>query len=131
LAAALSARGLAASGGRPAPACQRRSQRSAIGAVYDDAVLVVVLVALASYRITRLLVRDEFPPISVRRARIAERWGDESWQAYLSTCSWCAGVYVAGLVTLATWAATGLPVPALVWASAAAVTGFLASKEGG
>lgn len=92
---------------------------------------MVVLVALTSYRLTRLLVRDEFPPISVLRARIAERKGDDSWQAYLSSCSWCAGVYVSGIVTGLTDLFVDVPLPVLTWASAAAITGFLASKEGG
>jgi hypothetical protein len=96
--------------------------------------MVVALICLTAYRVTRLLVRDTFPPIAVQRARIAERWGDASWQAYLSTCSWCAGVWVAGLVTLGAWLASAhypydVPVPVLVWAAAAAVTGLLASWE--
>lgn len=91
--------------------------------------LVAVLVSLTSYRLTRLLVRDDFPPVAVQRARVAERWGDASWQAYLSQCSWCAGVWVSALVTAATWAAVGLPTPPLVWGTAAAATGLLASWE--
>lgn len=90
------------------------------------AALVVALVCLASYRATRLLARDAFPPLAVHRARVAARWGDDSWQAYLSECQWCAGVYVSGLVTLAAWLAVDLPVPFLVWAAAATVTGVLA-----
>jgi hypothetical protein len=92
--------------------------------------VVVALVMLTSYRLTRLLVRDEFPPIAVQRARIAERYGDASWQAYLSQCSWCAGVWVSGLVTAAVWLVVGLPVPALVWWGSAAAVGLLASWEG-
>jgi hypothetical protein len=96
--------------------------------------LVVVGIWLSSYRATRLLVRDTFPPIAVQRARVAERWGDASWQAYLSTCSWCAGIWVAGVVTAAAWGLAGryeytVPVPLLVWGGGAAVTGLLASWE--
>lgn len=92
--------------------------------------LAVVLVALTSYRITRLLARDEFPPIKLGRTRIAERFGAESWQAYLSTCTWCTGVWVSGAVTAATWATVGVALPPLTWGAAAATTGWLASKEG-
>lgn len=91
--------------------------------------VVVALIALTSFRITRLLVKDEFPPIAVQRARVSARWGDDSWQAYLSQCPWCAGVYVSGLVTLVTWLAVDLAVPFLVWGAAAAVTGLLASVD--
>jgi fatty acid desaturase len=91
--------------------------------------LTVILISLSSYRLTRLFARDSFPPIAVRRARIAERRGDASWQAYLATCSWCLGVWIAALVTGATWWAVGVPLPPLTWGAAAAVTGFLAEKE--
>jgi hypothetical protein len=91
------------------------------------AALVVALICLASFRLTRLIARDAFPPLAVQRARVAARWGDHSWQAYLSECQWCVGVYVSGLVTLAAWLLVDLlPVPLLVWAAAAAVTGVLA-----
>ena len=93
------------------------------------AVLTVVLVALATYRITRLLVRDSFPPIAVQRARIEERWGDGSWQAYLSTCTWCASVYVGGVVIGITDYITSVPLPGWTWAAASAVAGLLASWE--
>lgn len=91
--------------------------------------MVVALVCLTAYRLTRLLARDSFPPIVVQRARVMERWGDDSWQAYLATCSWCMGVYVAGLVTLATWLLVDLAVPFLVWGAAAAASGLLSSWE--
>lgn len=88
--------------------------------------LLCVLIALTSYRLTRLVAQDEFPPIAVARERVAGRWGDESWQAYLSRCPWCVGVYASGLVTLAAWLVLDLPVPFLVWGAAAAAVGFLA-----
>ncbi len=91
--------------------------------------MVELLIALASFRITRLLVKDEFPPIAVQRVRVAARWGDGSWQAYLSQCPWCAGVYVSGVVTAVTWAIVGLAVPVLVWGAAAAVTGLLSAVD--
>jgi hypothetical protein len=93
-------------------------------------VLTATLISLTAYRLTRFLVRDSFPPLAVQRARIGERWGDRSWQAYLASCSWCAGVYVAGAVTLATdLLDQSVPLPVLVWGAAAAVTGLLAGWE--
>jgi hypothetical protein len=95
-----------------------------------ETLLVVVVVCLASARATRLLVMDTFPPVAVQRARVVARWGDGSWQAYLANCSWCAGMYVSGIVTGATWwAIDSLPVPALVWLAAAYVTGLLATVD--
>lgn len=96
------------------------------------ALLVLVALALTSYRLTRLLVVDEFPPIKVQRVRLAQRWGEESSLTYLSRCPWCAGVWVSGLLTLASWATVdSLPVPLLQWGAAAAVTGFLSAAEPG
>lgn len=91
--------------------------------------VVVALVCLTSYRLTRLLVRDEFPPIEVQRARVEARWGEHSWQAYLARCPWCMGVWASGAVTFATWLAVGLTVPVLAWGAAAAVTGLLSALE--
>lgn len=90
--------------------------------------LVFVLLALSSYRATRLIARDEFPPLVVWRERIAARFPGDSWQAYLSRCSWCVGVYVSGILTLLTWLILddGLPVPLLWWPAAATMVGVIA-----
>lgn len=91
--------------------------------------LTVVLIALATYRITRFLVRDTFPPIAVLRARFGEKVGYRSSLAYLSTCSWCASVYVAVAVWGVTERYTSVPLPALTIAAASAITGLLSSWE--
>lgn len=86
--------------------------------------------SLTAYRITRLLVQDTFPPIEVQRARVAARWGDESWQAYLSRCPWCAvGVTVSAAVTLATDLATSVPLPVLTGVAVAALVGLMSSVD--
>jgi hypothetical protein len=90
-------------------------------------VVAIIAVGLTSFRLTRLLARDTFPPLAVQRARIAARWGSDSWQAYLSECQWCAGVYVSAAVTGAAWWVTdSLPMPAMVWGGAAAIVGVVA-----
>lgn len=94
--------------------------------------LVFVLLALTSYRVTRLIARDEFPPLAVLRERVSARWPGDSWQAYLSRCSWCVGVYVSGLLTLVlwmVWAVAGdatMVVPFLWWGGAATLVGLTA-----
>jgi len=93
--------------------------------------LLVVLVGLASARLTRLLVLDALPPLAVARMRVRERWGDDSWQAYLAHCPWCVGVYVAAAVTAAATACYGMPAPVLVWLTAAWLAGFLTVIEPG
>lgn len=94
-----------------------------------NSALLIVLTCVVAYRLTRLVVKDQFPPIAVQRARIAERWGEDSWQAYLSQCAWCAGFYIAGPIVLAVDLIEGLPVPVLVWGTAWAACGFLAAWD--
>jgi hypothetical protein len=93
--------------------------------------LLFVLLALTAFRITRLITRDEFPPVAVARERVAGRYGDESWQAYLARCPWCVGVYVSAGCTFLTWLAVGgLPLPLLWWGATAAVVGMTAKADG-
>jgi hypothetical protein len=87
---------------------------------------MLALCALASTYVTYVVTRSSFPLVENLRVKVFERWGEGSWQGYLATCSWCAGFWLAGLVTLTTWVAVDdLPVPVLVWLASAAVTGVL------
>ena len=90
--------------------------------------LAVVLVCLATYRVTRLLTADSFPPLARARDAVEDRWGDESWQAYLAHCPWCVSVYVAGVLTAlaALLLDDGIQAPLLVWPTASAFTGLVA-----
>ena len=81
--------------------------------------LALVLLWLATYRATRLIVADAFPPAAAARQAVADRFGDASSWAYLVTCPWCAGVYVALAATWA-WDAHVYPLTA-PWAVAATV----------
>lgn len=84
------------------------------------------LCALASTYVTYVVTRSSFPPVESLRIAVFKRWGEGSWQAYLATCAWCAGFYVAGLVALGTdLTIDSLPAPVLVWLASAAVAGVL------
>ncbi len=84
----------------------RRSGQSQRSSHYSDAVLTFAIDALATYRLTRLLIEDEI----LRGPRVAildrldpdtdgpERPGDESKLAYFLQCPWCVSPYVAILV---------------------------------
>ena len=85
----------------------------------------IVLTALATFRITQLIVRDLiFEPA---RAAIESRY--TGWLVDLLGCMWCVSVYVALGTTVLTyfcwgwwqWIALGL--------AASAVTGFLAERS--
>lgn len=121
--------GPAWSGPAPHPHSVRRSQGPRQATSYAHGVLTVVLISLATYRITRFLVRDTFPPIALLRARFAEKAGHGSSLAYLASCTWCASVYVATAVWGATEYYDSVPLPALTIATASAVSGLLSSWE--
>lgn len=54
-----------------------------------------VLVALATWRITRLLIVDSFPPFVAFRRKLFAYERTPKWFAYLWTCVWCMSVWVA------------------------------------
>jgi len=63
----------------------------------------LVVLALAAHRVTRLVVKDDLPPIQAARDWLVERAGKDSTLAEMIRCSWCAGAHVAwALVCLAT-----------------------------
>lgn len=95
------------------------------------------LMALTTYRITRLLVVDNFPPILWARTKLT---GEEDegvpaaswvpwWLSYLAGCYWCMSVWVAGVMTLAVALTVGLPYPLLVWGGLAALAPWLSHLE--
>lgn len=93
--------------------------------------------ALTSYRLTRLLVIDKFPPILWLREKLTgnDEYHVEPaswvpfWLEYLAGCYWCVGVWVSGGVTLVTALTTDLPYPLLVWGACAAVAPWLSHVE--
>lgn len=107
--------------------------------------LLVLGLMVATWRTTRLLVRDEFPPVRAVREWFIATFGvvDADGNivggrrlggighavAYLWTCPWCMSIWVAaGLVALAErW--TNVPLPWLVGALGAAFTGVMTWVE--
>ena len=94
-------------------------------------VLVVVLICVATYRLTRLLVVDAFRPLAALRDRIERRYGTESSVTYLANCPWCVGLWMAAGTVAVVDLATDQPVvlPVLVALTASAVTGLVAAIE--
>lgn len=98
----------------------------------------VVLIALATARITRLITTDkiaETPRLRVQlyfEQRWEERTGkgsDDTWGsrfAYLISCQWCTSIYVAAGTTAATSIFASVPLPVLTALAASSVTGLLA-----
>lgn len=84
-----------------------------------------IVVALTVFFVTYVWTRSAFPPVKVFRQYVLDRFGNGSSPAYLVTCPWCAGFWIAVLVTAVTAWTVGIANPVLVAPAAAAVTGLL------
>lgn len=64
-----------------------------------ETLVLVAVLGLAGFRLTRLVAADDFPPVAAVRGRLAAaRW---DWVGELVTCPWCASGWVTlGLVAL-------------------------------
>lgn len=109
--------------------------------------LLVLLIFLATHRLTRLAIADEVPIVKAPREaaikfldptpqqRSADPTAKGHWGgtgralAYLLECPWCMSAYTGALVVIGTDLATSVPVPFLVWIAASSTTGLLANFE--
>jgi Protein of unknown function (DUF1360) len=93
----------------------------------------VVLVGLAGYRATRLVVADSFPPLARPREALERRTlGTRlEWAGDLVTCHFCASGWVTlALVAGLDWlTSTPVPLPVLVWGGSWAVAALVAELE--
>jgi len=99
--------------------------------------LVVALVILATHRITRLITTDTIfdDPRLKLQLYFEQRWenktgrgSEETWGsklAYLISCSWCTGLWVAAAVTVGTDLTAGVTAPVLTALAASTVTGVI------
>lgn len=97
-----------------------------------------ILLALACYRVTRLVTTDKITePIFDRlRFGLEHRWyakhGPEgsdthfnSKLAFMLSCPWCLGFWISGVATLLVSLAYGLDYPIITWFALSTVVGFL------
>lgn len=112
--------------------------------------LLYLIICLATYSTTRLLVADHFPPIRATREWLVKHLNplDENGApvkyssaiaracmavsrsvAYLITCFWCESVWVGAAIIWATSQYTSVPLPWLLLAVARVVTGWMANLE--
>lgn len=112
-------------------------------------IAIIVIMGLATHRITHLLVRDKLPAVDIPRETFINRWAayDEPEEmkgvgihskgtnlfmrslAYLWECDWCMSVWVAGILTLVTVQFASIPLPWLIWPAASTITGLIAQRE--
>jgi hypothetical protein len=80
--------------------------------------LLFVLLGLTAYRLTRLIVVDEWPPV----ARPREAWSARhpgAWTTYLWNCPFCLSVWTSALIVGLTTIWVDLPAPVLWWGGTA------------
>lgn len=123
-----------------------------------NAWLLLFLLSLGTYRLTRLIVQDTFPPVLWVRDRLVGGWrevteeereagisdgtDDEgeplkhnvpvSWSPFwlreLLSCPWCASGWLALILVAGTALASSVPLPALFWLASWALGSLLASQ---
>jgi hypothetical protein len=89
--------------------------------------LLVTLVALSTYRLTRLVTADRITQ-KLREAAIARG----EMIGYLATCDWCLSIWVAPIpsVLAVAYPDNRLLLAGLLALSASALTGLIAGVEG-
>lgn len=92
--------------------------------------LIVVVTALATARVTRLITEDRI--LDAPRNAVLRALPDGHLLAYLLTCPWCVSIYTgtlaaAGGAWAGWWLWAWVPMLALAFSY---VTGWLASREG-
>lgn len=110
-----------------------------------------VIIWLTTFRVTRLIIQDTFPPVAWPRQKILD-WLKPDYEEffrthdvneeppkahlgafgrslhYLGTCPWCMSVWVgAGVVWIFTLYVS-VPLPFVAWITASAVTGLIAKN---
>ena len=87
----------------------------------------LTILVLATYRITRLITRDEV--LTDLRNRYFNRFPPESSKlGYLATCEWCMSFWVASLLVICFMINTGTVIVAVPFALSA-VAGLLTAYE--
>lgn len=93
----------------------------------DDLALLLVLAA-AAYRLTRIVTRDTLPLFARPREALLRRWTANKatdWKAEGLLCGWCVGAWLSTLVVLAADLASSVPLPGLMVLAVSSGVGFL------
>ena len=100
--------------------------------------ILLVVLGLVTYRATRLVVDDEFPPVRLPREAIL-RWSEKSPGGGgvrrsigdLLSCRYCASGWVSLTVTCAAWVwlPAGVPMPPFTWFATWAIGVLIYNRE--
>lgn len=90
--------------------------------------LLLLILVLATYRVTRLITTDDFPPIywlrwkiiTARPSYVRTRDNQQMfwWLGELVSCPWCASGWVSLGLVGGVWLTNGLTLPILWWFAA-------------
>jgi hypothetical protein len=106
--------------------------------------LLLIMLSLATARLTRLVVKDDFPPLLWVRNKIidsrpdhvvttrdgGEPYYDHWWLGALVSCAWCASGWLSLALVVTVWALHGLVLPLLWWLAVWAAGSWLAAELG-
>lgn len=110
---------------------------------------LLLLMALASYRLVRVVTLDKItePVFEPLRQRLESRWirkharsnsealdyeSSSKWNsklAYFLSCPWCLGFWVSGAVTVIVSLAYGLDYPILTWLASSTIIGLIGALD--
>lgn len=91
--------------------------------------LTFVILALAAYRLQRIVTKDDWPPSEWFRNKVGTRFGyHSSWFTFV-TCPWCFGFWVSAVVALEYQFLRVVPLWVYVLFAGAAVTGLIGEWE--
>jgi hypothetical protein len=90
--------------------------------------LVLIITALAAYRLTRFIVQDEL--ISSLRNRLWKKFPPETNKfGYLFTCVWCMSIWTASLLVLSSIIMPTITFYACLVLALSAIVGLLTAYE--
>lgn len=88
-----------------------------------------LFLSLASFRLTRLVTTDKWPPSKAFRQWVEDRTGEDSAWTELVNCPWCWGVYVTAGVYLLVPQVVSVPLPLLAYLATLTVVGVLGNYD--
>lgn len=88
-----------------------------------------LILALASFRLQRIITTDDWPLSEWFRDKVRIRFGLESSWFKLVTCPWCIGSHITILVFLEHHILAVVPFPVYACIAAAAVVGLLGNHD--
>lgn len=86
-----------------------------------DWLVLLLFTGLATFRLTRLVVRDDFPLVRIPRERVIGKDGDQHLGRWyepfgeLISCHWCASGWISLALTVGVALLTPLDAPVMDW----------------